>query len=108
MTYCYLDRCIPFKYRNSDGSCDSEPEKIEVLMINSQNGPGLLFPKVGYCEHHIFLFLTLISIWLKEIENVGFMYVHFLLTAFPWYFENLELQIANEATACFSYAEHFS
>ncbi|XXG79476.1 hypothetical protein AAC387_Pa09g0532 [Persea americana] len=40
--------CIPFKYRNSGGSCDSEPEKIEVLMINSQNGPGLLFPKGGW------------------------------------------------------------
>ncbi|XXG83609.1 hypothetical protein AAC387_Pa10g1328 [Persea americana] len=41
--------CIPFKYRDSDETCDSKPEKmIEVLMINSQSGPGLLFPKGGW------------------------------------------------------------
>ncbi|XP_058110651.1 nudix hydrolase 16, mitochondrial-like isoform X2 [Magnolia sinica] len=41
--------CIPFKYRNSDENCDSKPEKVvEVLMINSQSGPGLLFPKGGW------------------------------------------------------------
>jgi len=36
-------RCVPFRYK----SCDSSSEKIvEVLMINSPSGPGLLFPKV--------------------------------------------------------------
>ncbi|KAI3865541.1 hypothetical protein MKW92_046413 [Papaver armeniacum] len=38
--------CIPFKYREDD-SGDSNCKKIvEVLMINSSSGPGLLFPKV--------------------------------------------------------------
>ncbi|ESR34339.1 hypothetical protein CICLE_v100059351mg, partial [Citrus x clementina] len=45
--------CIPFKYRNrncEEGDCDGDgdggSEKIvEVLMINSTSGPGLLFPK---------------------------------------------------------------
>lgn len=40
-------RCIPFRYRNSDEIGDADPKKIvEVLMINSPSGPGLLFPKV--------------------------------------------------------------
>ncbi|KAL6639050.1 hypothetical protein ACP70R_022780 [Stipagrostis hirtigluma subsp. patula] len=39
--------CIPFRYRdNNDESSDDEQKKlVEVLMINSQSGPGLLFPK---------------------------------------------------------------
>lgn len=48
--------CIPFKYRNrncEEGDCDGDgdggSEKIvEVLMINSTSGPGLLFPKGGW------------------------------------------------------------
>ncbi|KAI0504354.1 hypothetical protein KFK09_015306 [Dendrobium nobile] len=43
--------CIPFRYKISDNVVSSKPEKtIEVLMINSQSGPGLLFPKdfLGY------------------------------------------------------------
>ncbi|KAL5995224.1 Nudix hydrolase 16, mitochondrial [Asimina triloba] len=41
--------CIPFKYRDSDEDCESKSEKVvEVLMINSQSGPGLLFPKGGW------------------------------------------------------------
>ncbi|EEE60155.1 hypothetical protein OsJ_13060 [Oryza sativa Japonica Group] len=42
--------CIPFRYRTSnDETSDDEPKKIvEVLMINSQSGPGLLFPKGGW------------------------------------------------------------
>ncbi|KAI3844236.1 hypothetical protein MKX03_032307 [Papaver bracteatum] len=40
--------CIPFKYREDD-SGDSNCKKIvEVLMINSSSGPGLLFPKGGW------------------------------------------------------------
>ncbi|GER25784.1 Nudix hydrolase [Striga asiatica] len=46
--YRLIAGCIPFKYRNvEDGN--SSPEKIvEVLMINSNSGPGLLFPKGGW------------------------------------------------------------
>ncbi|KAF8403653.1 hypothetical protein HHK36_011757 [Tetracentron sinense] len=41
--------CIPFKYRNFDESCGAKSEQIvEVLMINSPSGPGLLFPKGGW------------------------------------------------------------
>ncbi|PKI50847.1 hypothetical protein CRG98_028754 [Punica granatum] len=34
--------CIPFKYRGPG------EEVVEVLMINSTSGPGLLFPKGGW------------------------------------------------------------
>ncbi|KAF5733642.1 nudix hydrolase 16 mitochondrial-like [Tripterygium wilfordii] len=41
--------CIPFRYRNSDQSDDANTEHVvEVLMINSTSGPGLLFPKGGW------------------------------------------------------------
>ncbi|PQQ17492.1 nudix hydrolase 16 mitochondrial isoform X2 [Prunus yedoensis var. nudiflora] len=41
--------CIPFRYKNSDETGDANSEKIiEVLMINSPSGPGLLFPKGGW------------------------------------------------------------
>lgn len=41
--------CIPFRYRNSDETRDGNSEKVvEVLMINSSSGPGLLFPKGGW------------------------------------------------------------
>nr|CAB3452362.1 unnamed protein product [Digitaria exilis] len=35
--------CIPFRYRDIK---DEQKKLVEVLMINSQSGPGLLFPKV--------------------------------------------------------------
>ncbi|XP_068662574.1 nudix hydrolase 16, mitochondrial-like isoform X2 [Aristolochia californica] len=39
--------CIPFRY--TDDNLGSESKKtVEVLMINSQSGPGLLFPKGGW------------------------------------------------------------
>lgn len=43
-------RCIPFRYRdNNDETSDDEHNKlVEVLMINSQSGEGLLFPKGGW------------------------------------------------------------
>nr|XP_023899048.1 nudix hydrolase 16, mitochondrial-like [Quercus suber] len=45
----YGNRCIPFRYRDSDVSGNSNSEKIvEVLMINSTSGPGLLFTKGGW------------------------------------------------------------
>lgn len=41
--------CIPFRYKNSDNVVSNKLENnIEVLMINSQSGPGLLFPKGGW------------------------------------------------------------
>ncbi|XVF00224.1 hypothetical protein REPUB_Repub03eG0266600 [Reevesia pubescens] len=41
--------CIPFRYRSSDAADDENCEKVvEVLMINSTSGPGLLFPKGGW------------------------------------------------------------
>ncbi|GKV39640.1 hypothetical protein SLEP1_g47385 [Rubroshorea leprosula] len=41
--------CIPFRYRNSDVTGDVDSKKVvEVLMINSPSGPGLLFPKGGW------------------------------------------------------------
>lgn len=49
------NRCIPFRYRDSDFDSDEKPKKVvEVLMISSTSGPGLLFPKV--CMQHIALF----------------------------------------------------
>ncbi|KAF6155426.1 hypothetical protein GIB67_019952 [Kingdonia uniflora] len=42
--------CIPFKYTYSDdeNSGADSGKSIEVLMINSPSGPGLLFPKGGW------------------------------------------------------------
>ncbi|KAL3819701.1 hypothetical protein ACJIZ3_005606 [Penstemon smallii] len=41
--------CIPFKYRDVERDGGDTSEKIvEVLMINSTSGPGLLFPKGGW------------------------------------------------------------
>lgn len=55
-TIIFLFRCIPYKYRDSGESSDENLERIvEVLMINSPSGPGLLFPKVlsVWCFHQI-------------------------------------------------------
>ncbi|PPS15382.1 hypothetical protein GOBAR_AA05210 [Gossypium barbadense] len=42
-------RCIPFRYRCLDESHHENSENVvEVLMINSTSGPGLLFPKGGW------------------------------------------------------------
>ncbi|XP_074555941.1 nudix hydrolase 16, mitochondrial-like [Curcuma longa] len=41
--------CIPFRYRNCDDTSNDNLDKgVEVLMINSPSGPGLLFPKGGW------------------------------------------------------------
>lgn len=42
--------CIPFKCKSSgEGEDENASEEIvEVLMINSNSGPGLLFPKGGW------------------------------------------------------------
>ncbi|XWS57021.1 hypothetical protein CRYUN_Cryun09bG0136000 [Craigia yunnanensis] len=42
-------RCIPFGYRSSAEADDINFAKVvEVLMINSTSGPGLLFPEGGW------------------------------------------------------------
>ncbi|KAL8467638.1 hypothetical protein ACS0TY_031038 [Phlomoides rotata] len=47
--YRLIAGCIPFRYRivKDDGVGTSE-KILEVLMINSTGGPGLLFPKGGW------------------------------------------------------------
>ncbi|KAL8555250.1 hypothetical protein ACS0TY_003165 [Phlomoides rotata] len=41
--------CIPYRYRHLDENCcDNSNKVVEVLMINSPSGPGLLFPKGGW------------------------------------------------------------
>ncbi|CAK7336500.1 unnamed protein product [Dovyalis caffra] len=41
--------CIPYRFRgySEDGNANSA-KAVEVLMINSSSGPGLLFPKGGW------------------------------------------------------------
>ncbi|XP_042054801.1 nudix hydrolase 16, mitochondrial-like [Salvia splendens] len=46
--YRLIAGCIPFKFRNSVDGDDSPEKVVEVLMINSTSGPGLLFPKGGW------------------------------------------------------------
>ncbi|OWM78461.1 nudix hydrolase 16, mitochondrial [Punica granatum] len=40
--------CIPYRYRSVDCGDSTDEKIIEVLMINSTSGPGLLFPKGGW------------------------------------------------------------
>ncbi|KAM2227500.1 hypothetical protein ACFXTI_014299 [Malus domestica] len=41
--------CIPFKYRNTGENSDGTYERVvEVLMISTTSGPGLVFPKGGW------------------------------------------------------------
>uniref|UniRef100_A0A7N0T6M4 Nudix hydrolase domain-containing protein n=2 Tax=Kalanchoe fedtschenkoi TaxID=63787 RepID=A0A7N0T6M4_KALFE len=47
--YRLVAGCIPYRYRECDGTGRGSHEKIvEVLMISSPSGPGLLFPKGGW------------------------------------------------------------
>ncbi|XP_009598985.1 nudix hydrolase 16, mitochondrial-like isoform X1 [Nicotiana tomentosiformis] len=47
--YRLIAGCIPFRFRNMEENGGETAEKIvEVLMINSTSGPGLLFPKGGW------------------------------------------------------------
>lgn len=39
--------CVPYRYRNTE-EASSIDEVIEVLVINAQNGKGMLFPKGGW------------------------------------------------------------
>ena len=59
LTHKNFDRCIPFKHRNPDeGSNENSEKVVEVLMINSPSGPGLLFPKVRSYENYLFNILS--------------------------------------------------
>ncbi|KAG2372511.1 nudix hydrolase 16, mitochondrial-like isoform X2 [Vigna umbellata] len=47
--YRLIAGCVPFRYRDGNDGCgDSSEKTVEVLMINSTSGPGLLFPKGGW------------------------------------------------------------
>ncbi|KAI3834893.1 hypothetical protein MKW98_016006 [Papaver atlanticum] len=47
--YRLVAGCIPFRCKHLDESSNDTSEKaVEVLMINSPSGPGLLFPKGGW------------------------------------------------------------
>lgn len=47
--YRLIAGCVPFRFKKGDDCGDSCSEKIvEVLMISSASGPGLLFPKGGW------------------------------------------------------------
>lgn len=67
-----LDRCIPFRYRSSDETDVNSEKVVEVLMINSTSGPGLLFPKVRSC------------FWFQHVLSVGFTYLLLLSCCCPF------------------------
>ncbi|KAL1346523.1 hypothetical protein HN51_020158 [Arachis hypogaea] len=47
--YRLVAGCVPFRYKSS-GDCgnSNSGNNVEVLLINSPSGPGLLFPKGGW------------------------------------------------------------
>ncbi|XP_047323109.1 nudix hydrolase 16, mitochondrial [Impatiens glandulifera] len=46
--YRLIAGCIPYRYRKSEDSDANSNKVVEVLMITSASGPGLLFPKGGW------------------------------------------------------------
>ncbi|KAK7321479.1 hypothetical protein VNO77_32163 [Canavalia gladiata] len=40
--------CIPYRYKIGDQNSLEAPEELEVLVITSQKGKGMLFPKGGW------------------------------------------------------------
>lgn len=47
--YRLVAGCIPYRYKRVDDTCNGNAkQRFEVLMITSQSGPGLLFPKGGW------------------------------------------------------------
>ncbi|TKY56692.1 Nudix hydrolase 17 [Spatholobus suberectus] len=40
--------CIPYRYKIGDRTSLEAPEELEVLVITSQKGKGMLFPKGGW------------------------------------------------------------
>ncbi|URD94109.1 Nudix hydrolase [Musa troglodytarum] len=49
LQFLLITRCIPYKLKEVDEPCseDTEPA-IEVLVVSSQKGPELMFPKGGW------------------------------------------------------------
>lgn len=55
----FMCRCIPYRYSKTNKS-----EELEVLLISSQNGKGMLFPKVLFalaCRMWLFYILVLVN-----------------------------------------------
>ncbi|EFJ15737.1 hypothetical protein SELMODRAFT_73964 [Selaginella moellendorffii] len=46
--YRLVAGCIPYRYKEVDGCNGKEEPVLEVLMITSKSGRGLLFPKGGW------------------------------------------------------------
>eukprot|EP00249_Psilotum_nudum_P016653 c25931_g1_i4 orf=657-1229(+) len=46
--YRLVAGCIPYRYRSSDNYSGDKEQTLEVLMITSHSGQGLLFPKGGW------------------------------------------------------------
>lgn len=80
LTHENFDRCIPFKHRNPDeGSNENSEKVVEVLMINSPSGPGLLFPKVRSYENYLFNILSkewcfCLFIWSTALQVIVICY----------------------------------
>ena len=39
-------RCIPYRFKIGEKTCLDVSDELEVLVISSQKGKGMLFPKV--------------------------------------------------------------
>ncbi|THU57798.1 hypothetical protein C4D60_Mb03t07340 [Musa balbisiana] len=49
LQFLLITRCIPYKFKEVDEPCSEETEPaIEVLVVSSQKGPELMFPKGGW------------------------------------------------------------
>ncbi|KAL2501892.1 Nudix hydrolase 16 [Forsythia ovata] len=46
--YRLIAGCIPFKYSNVEENGGDTSKNVEILMISSTSGPGLVFPKGGW------------------------------------------------------------
>ena len=69
--YLFSSRCVPFRYRSDCSGKGDIRQLIEVLMITTQGGPGLLFPKVHTHTHTHTLSLSL-SLSLSLNMNILF------------------------------------
>lgn len=57
----FMCRCIPYRYSETEANKSVE---LEVLVISSQKGEGMLFPKVLFalaCRMWLFYFLVLVN-----------------------------------------------
>lgn len=46
--YRLVAGCVPFRYRSGSSMKNDAHHTIEVMMVTTQGGPGLLFPKGGW------------------------------------------------------------